>query len=214
MTCSSYREQGRRGEKPIELDFFLDPEEDNDMVWIGALVVTALVAVILRQGKTLKRQALEVERLAMTDGLTNLYNRRTFDRMLDREVERAKRSGKYPSLIFMDVDGMKQINDQQGHAMGDDVLVRVSGAIRNVIRFEIDVPCRYGGDEFVVVLPETPSVQAVKVGERIQESLKSQHIRLNIGVVECQPGWASQVFIHNVDKAMHNHKRVKQGAPA
>ncbi len=178
-----------------------------------ALVGLAMVAVIIKQRVTIRTQRFEIERLATTDPLTKLINRRGFDNLLDREVERAQRSDKFPSLIFMDVAGFTEINNQQGRSMGDDVLGRVAGAIRSAIRFEIDVPCRYGNDEFMVMLPETPGAQAQKVIERVQELLKSQHIILGIGIVECQRGWSAEVFLHHVGQDMFKHNQVKS-APA
>lgn len=173
------------------------------------VILLIFMAVVAKQMNKIKSQNLELERLAMTDGLTGLFNRRTFDHMLEREVERAKRSGKFPSLVFLDVDGFKEINDQQGHTMGDEVLGRVAAAIRGAIRADIDIPCRYGGDEFVVILPETPSAQADLVGGRIQGSLKSRSIGVSVGAVECQSGWESAVCLHQVDVAMYQHKRGK-----
>jgi diguanylate cyclase (GGDEF)-like protein len=175
------------------------------MAWATAVLVLAVVT--LRQWKIIRNLKWDVERTARIDPLTKLLNRLALDHALEREIERSGRSGKYPSLIFMDVDGFREINDQQGRSMGDEVLGRVATAIRAAIRFEIDLASRYGNDEFVVMFPETSSAQALKVAERVQETLKAQQVTLAVGVVECQPGWSSEVFFHQVGQEMSKRRK-------
>jgi diguanylate cyclase (GGDEF)-like protein len=119
------------------------------------------------------RSTLEaIEYRAIADSVTGLYNRHYFETELNREVERGRRYGSYLSLLLLDLDQFKQINDGEGHAAGDRVLQRVGGLIRLHVR-AADVPCRYGGDEFAVILPDSPASDARFVAERIRASIES-----------------------------------------
>ena len=119
------------------------------------------------------RSTLEaIEYRAIADSVTGLYNRHYFETELAREVERGRRYGGCLSLLLLDLDQFKQINDQQGHAVGDRVLQRVGALIRLHVR-AADVPCRYGGDEFAVILPDSPSADALYVAERIRSSIET-----------------------------------------
>lgn len=100
-----------------------------------------------------KRLFEEHRRLAVTDTLTSLFNRRRFDEMLKNEVERAVQSVRPLSLVLLDLDHLKQINDIHGHSMGDEALRLTAHAIRGLLR-NIDLPARISGDEFAIILPE------------------------------------------------------------
>jgi diguanylate cyclase (GGDEF)-like protein len=115
----------------------------------------------------------ELERLSVTDRLTELYNHGYFRQRLEEEFQRSVRFKHTMSLIMLDIDDFKAFNDSYGHVRGDDVLKAVSGIIRFNLR-EMDIAARYGGEEFVVVLPETEPDGAMAVAERIRE-----------GVAEC-----------------------------
>lgn len=122
----------------------------------------------------------------MTDDLTGLANRRAFNEALEREVARARRGGHGPSVLHMDLKGFKAINDSFGHDQGDTVLKMVANAIRANIR-TIDVVARYGGDEFMGVLIDTPYAEAARVADRIQEAVAAIDVglgpvRIDIGV--------------------------------
>lgn len=108
--------------------------------------------------------------LAVTDDLTNLFNMRYLARTLEVEIERARRHGASVSLIFIDLDHFKEINDQHGHLMGSRVLIEVAQILLRNIR-SIDVVARYGGDEFVVVLPQTDPAAAFAIAERVRRSI-------------------------------------------
>ncbi|MDX1390530.1 MAG: GGDEF domain-containing protein, partial [Acidobacteriota bacterium] len=111
------------------------------------------------------------ERSAVTDSLTSLYNRRYFRAALDREIRRSRRYGLVFSLILLDLDRFKQVNDAFGHLFGDEVLVRVAGLIHKAIR-EPDIACRYGGEEFALILPETARLGAHSLAERIRRRVE------------------------------------------
>ena len=112
----------------------------------------------------------ETERSAVTDPLTGLFNRRFFASTFHREVRRGRRYGVMLSLIMLDLDDFKRINDEYGHLFGDLVLRRVAKLVRRAIR-ESDTACRYGGEEFAVILPETDRLGAFAVAERVRSRI-------------------------------------------
>jgi two-component system cell cycle response regulator len=112
----------------------------------------------------------QAQRLSMTDALTGTGNRRFLEVTLAREVERARRYGRPVTLLMVDIDRFKRVNDEYGHLRGDEVLVGVAGKLEESVRHGIDIVARYGGEEFVVVLPETGEEGARVVAERIRES--------------------------------------------
>lgn len=112
----------------------------------------------------------EVQKLAITDALTDVYNRRGLYEVGRREVERARRFGRPLSAILVDVDHLKEINDTYGHPIGDQVLRIVADRFRSSIR-EVDILGRHGGDEFVILLPETDLFTACSIAERIRQQV-------------------------------------------
>jgi two-component system, cell cycle response regulator len=126
-------------------------------------------------------QSVEVKRAAIRDSLTGLYNRRYFMEQGEREFERAKRHQHPLSIIMFDVDHFKKINDQYGHAIGDVALKTMTQCCQSNLRPE-DVLCRWGGEEFVVILPETTGATALQVAERLRKKMSE----LNV-LVEGQP---------------------------
>jgi diguanylate cyclase (GGDEF)-like protein len=125
-----------------------------------------VVATALRNA----RLFAEVEELAARDRLTGLYNRRLFEEHLDVAVARARRSGEDLSLLVIDLDGLKRINDLGGHTAGDDALQLLAEALTVTTR-ATDVPCRLGGDEFAVILPGTAPADGLGVSDRAQRRL-------------------------------------------
>ena len=126
----------------------------------------------LRAPKLIELAAyLATERNAVTDGLTGLFNRHYFDSSLHRETKRAHRYGLSFSLVMLDLDNFKEVNDTHGHLAGDRALSACSDVIRQSVR-EIDVACRYGGEEFALILPETSRDGAFIVSERIRADVE------------------------------------------
>jgi diguanylate cyclase (GGDEF)-like protein len=127
----------------------------------------------LEPGAIALDNALRVQRaeaLSVTDDLTQLYNWRYMQQVLRRETKRALRGNRPLSLLFVDLDGFKSINDSHGHLFGSRALVESASVIRASAR-ETDIVARFGGDEFALVLPDTASDGAVSVGERIRDRL-------------------------------------------
>ena len=165
------------------------------------------------------REEIEKRRLmerAIKDHLTKLYNRFYFEEEGNRELERARRYGYPLSLIMLDLDNFKQINDRYGHQKGDEVLIKFADVIRKNIR-RTDMPVRYGGEEFLILLPHTNLEEAAKVAERIRESFSkvvfregSEAFRLTVsaGVASCEPeDCALENLLHKADKALYQAKR-------
>jgi diguanylate cyclase (GGDEF)-like protein len=114
-------------------------------------------ARLLREIETLKEREAHALRLADRDGLTGLYNRRRMSELVAAAIDEAKRGGHQLGILFIDLDGFKRINDHYGHAAGDELLTTVAARISTRTRAGGDVVCRYGGDEFLVLLPRIPS---------------------------------------------------------
>ena len=115
----------------------------------------------------------ELKRLAWTDALSGLSNRRAFDQMLDTEVARADRYGHALSLIIMDLDSFKEYNDRWGHLAGDERLKQLAGMLRQAVR-EPDITARYGGEEFAAILPDTGKDGALALAERLRACAEAQ----------------------------------------
>ena len=167
-------------------------------------------ANLIRENDRLFR---EVQRLAITDGLTGLFNRHKLDEALANEFERARRYKRPLSIVMIDMDGLKTINDTYGHPAGDAALKMVADVIRGQIR-RVDMPARFGGDEFVVVLPEVELELAAKIAERIcvkiQPTEKHEDMfSVSGGVAQLSDEHASaEDFLRAVDQALYRAKRA------
>ncbi len=134
----------------------------------------------------------ELEKLAITDGLTGLANHRTFQERLLREISRAERFQQEISLIILDIDHFKLVNDKYGHQIGDQVLRNVGNVLQEQLR-KMDFVARYGGEEFAVIMPQTRKTEAVRIAERLRESIAQgrylkvepdRSITISLGVAE------------------------------
>ena len=153
------------------------------------------------------------ERLARVDGLTGLLNRRSLDELLQSEIGRHSRYGGMFSMIILDLDSFKSLNDNYGHLAGDEVLRKIGNMIKMAIR-ESDQAFRYGGDEFAVLLPQTPMDAAYKVAERIRQQtfatleIDSRPIGTSVGLASWPAdGVGSNDIISAADKALYISKR-------
>jgi diguanylate cyclase (GGDEF)-like protein len=177
---------------------------------VGTLLEPAAVA--LDNALRLKR----AEALSVTDDLTRLYNSRYLNSVLRRETKRASRSGRPLSLLFIDLDGFKGVNDRHGHLCGSRALVEAGAVIRGSAR-ETDMVARFGGDEFAVILPDTGAEGAFAVGERVRDRIAAHRflvadgldVRLTASVgVATLPDVAASVeeLLQAADKAMYGVK--------
>jgi diguanylate cyclase (GGDEF)-like protein len=203
----------------------LDPVPSVEMPALAPDVIATLRIVLEGPALALDTtlQLRRVEELSVTDDLTGLYNSRYLNQVLRRESKRASRSGRPLSLLFLDLDGFKSVNDTHGHLCGSRALVEAARVIRGCAR-ETDVVGRFGGDEFAVVLPETHSEGAVAVAARVRERIAAHpflkgsdglDIRLttSVGVATLPDVAASaEELIKAADTAMYKVKdRGKNG---
>jgi len=139
-----------------------------------------------------------LEKLAMTDSLSGVYNRRKVLELVQSEFVRSQRMSKSMSILMVDADFFKRINDDYGHLAGDDVIRSLANRLSHCLR-EYDVLGRYGGEEFIVMLPETPIAQARAVGERFRQAIVDSPLSTSSGeiAVTISVGLAS---IHRSDK--------------
>ena len=157
----------------------------------------------------------EVERQAKTDGLTGLANHRTFIERLGEEFGRANRYGSKLGMLMIDIDDLKEINDRLGHQAGDVTLTHLARIIEKSIRAS-DIPARYGGDEFSVILVETGLRQAQALADRLLRNIQSEELRidsqlvsltLSIGVGEFAGDSSPEHFIKRIDTALYDAKQ-------
>ncbi|CAB1367404.1 diguanylate cyclase [Denitratisoma oestradiolicum] len=142
-------------------------------------------AALIRDVTDEKRMIEELRRVSITDALTGVFNRRHMDTTLSTEFGRVQRSGKPLSVLLFDIDHFKKFNDTHGHDQGDRVLQAVGQAMKAVVR-KYDTPCRYGGEEFVIILPEADRAGALSVGERLRRDVEAMlvdglHVTISLG---------------------------------
>jgi diguanylate cyclase (GGDEF)-like protein len=189
-----------------------DPFEEEDLDTLGSFAAQASVAienVLLHQ---------EAQRLSITDGLTGVWNRRYLALTLAKEIERAQRFQRPLSLLMVDIDRFKDVNDAYGHLRGDEVLVELSRRMLSRVRGEIDTLARFGGEEFMIVLPETPREGARVVANKLRRAVRGKafvsdagpdvKVTVSIGVaVYPEDGRTVEELIQATDVAMYKAKR-------
>ena len=170
------------------------------------------------QVNALKENLDTVRHEAMTDGLTGLSNRRAFDIYLKEAVMRAEEEGKSLVLMMLDIDHFKPFNDNFGHQIGDQVLRLVARCLIDGVKGR-DRAVRYGGEEFAIILPETPLKAGIVVGDALRKSVESREvvnrtsnqnlgkITLSVGVAELQPGETVESLISRADAALYTAKQ-------
>jgi diguanylate cyclase (GGDEF)-like protein len=156
----------------------------------------------------------EVQEHSVRDALTGCFNRAHTAAVLDAEIGRSRRSSTPLSLLMFDIDNFKRVNDQHGHLSGDAVLAAVGQHLRHVLR-KSDVRCRYGGDEFMVVLPETPESGAIRVAEWLRAEMEQievatmppTRVSISVGVASAFGGDStSSALIERADRALYEAK--------
>ncbi|HEU0005976.1 MAG TPA: diguanylate cyclase [Terriglobia bacterium] len=179
------------------------PIEPAVDLYVGFLIILTNVTQRVRLERKLKQ-------LTVTDDLTGLYNQRHFFQQLRREMERASRRGTRFSMCMFDLDKFKRYNDTQGHLAGDHLLKAIGKRVAKEIRAKIDTAFRYGGDEFVLILPDTSLSQAASLVDRLRTSVQREFegaIGISAGIVEYAEGQSEKEFIEAADQLLYEAKR-------
>jgi diguanylate cyclase (GGDEF)-like protein len=183
--------------------------------------------VLLQREKELQEAVAKLKDLSNRDGLTGVYNRRFFDTVLISECKRAARANYPISLIIIDVDYFKALNDRYGHLTGDECLRKIGMTLSNAVRRPADVVARYGGEEFAIILPNLDEKSVAGVGENLrrkvldlkianENSTASPFVTLSVGACTRHPSQlmstediihAVNEMIHAADEAMYRAKR-------
>lgn len=152
-----------------------------------------------------------LEQLASTDLLTTAWNRRHFEQAVDGEIERSNRYGHPVSLLLLDIDHFKRVNDTFGHPVGDQVIREIANCIRSVIRLS-DSLTRWGGEEFIVLMPNTGISSAFVLAERIRECISTHEfdgigpVTASLGLAEYVPSGTREDWLDRADRAMYRAK--------
>jgi len=179
--------------------------------------LAAIVAALLQESRERSRSlSTSLRELASRDGLTGAWNRRELHERGERELARAARAGAPTTVLYLDLDGFKAVNDQQGHTAGDRVLVAVAEAARSSLRLS-DVLARPGGDEFAVLLPETGADEARQAAERlvadIAEAVREWGVTASVGSATApEDGADIEVLLTTADHRMLESKQAGRGA--
>ncbi len=155
----------------------------------------------------------QLKELSISDKLTGIFNRAKFEESINQEIERQKRYSSHFSLIMFDIDNFKKVNDVYGHAVGDKVLIEIVNLVKQNIR-EVDLFSRWGGDEFIILLPHTRIENAVILGEKIRIKIEDHHFS-GVGKMTCSFGVSDfkvddkkELFLKKVDQALYEAKKI------
>jgi len=181
-----------------------------------SLALADRIRMLETEKEVLRQREIQLQRVAATDHLTGLFNRRPLLETLAKEIDLANSMATPLSLLILDVDNFKKYNDAYGHPEGDKVLKTMAGVLCDHLR-EKDFPCRYGGEEFAVILPQAERSQAVAIAERIRlafsekifHPLSGEKVRVtvSIGAAELKPGITGEGLIRTADQALYAAKR-------
>lgn len=214
---------------PTGLLLFL-PSFDNITIvlifllyWLGMYSITKVQYheywLGLKSNFLIKRHAIILEQLNTLDGLTGLKNRKYFDESLSKEMKSARRAQSHLSLLLIDIDHFKMINDTYGHLVGDDCLRDVSQLLQQQLLRKTDTIARYGGEEFAIILPSNNQQMAIMLAEKIRQSIESLsfqagrekiHLTVSIGVASIIPqlSCSKESLILKADKALYLAKNA------
>ena len=201
--------------KHIEFDVQI-PKKNGQLIWVNVSIKAVYDSeeprfiYLLKDVTKRKEEKEKLRRLANLDQLTNIYNRRKFQELFELEYKRNKRYKRSLSCIFFDIDHFKSINDNFGHDIGDSVLKELSSLVLNSIR-ETDFFARWGGEEFVILLPETSKDVAFHIAENLRKKIKKEvftkvkDVTVSLGVAELKTE-DMKTFLKRADQALYKAK--------
>ncbi|MEZ5490610.1 MAG: GGDEF domain-containing protein [Gammaproteobacteria bacterium] len=155
-----------------------------------------------RELKRLRDENKELAALVRTDELTGLFNFRYFLQAVELEMERSRRSDQPTTLIMMDIDHFKDFNDAYGHEAGNKALASIARVLKNAIR-RLDIPCRYGGEEFAIILPDTPLSAGVMFANRLRHLVERARIQLSGTEVQLTSSFGVDTFTKNDEASVY-----------
>lgn len=193
----------------------LDPNPQSDQIYEELPTVqllTQLLATILENELIRAQQLRDMERMeaeAMSDPLTNLYNRRAWEKLLSSEEKRCQEYGNPAGIIYIDLDNLKTVNDRHGHTAGDRLIQQASQTIYSTVRTQ-DIVARLGGDEFAVLGVECDQQQIKDLAARIKRTLNSANIEASIGHASRHPSKGLIIACEEADQHMYQRKHNKR----
>lgn len=190
----------------------IDPQIKSDAIMqevelvelFGNLLSNILQAELRQNEQIRQHERLEAE--ALRDGLTGLYNRRAWEKLVTTEEERCKRYGHPAAVFFIDLNDLKKVNDSLGHDRGDELIQQTANVLRNTARSN-DIVARLGGDEFVILSLENDEAGAEVLLSRLMQALKQEKIAAAIGVAMRHPAQGLFKAAAEADRRMFEHKR-------
>ncbi|MBU2711327.1 sensor domain-containing diguanylate cyclase [Zooshikella harenae] len=220
---------GKPNGKVVVFEYFNDTNDcwyqlqESAMVWHDGRVVKYSISVDISQLKEVQNSLAEahaelalknreLEKLANLDRLTSLNNRLKLDEIHLQEVQRAERFNHPCSIMLLDLDNFKEVNDQYGHQMGDSVLINIAGLLKANLR-KVDTVGRWGGEEFLIICPETSTQQCVFLAEKLRQALENY----NHGTAQCTgsfgitgyiPGDRPETMVRRADNALYLAKHA------
>jgi diguanylate cyclase (GGDEF)-like protein len=194
--------------------------QDQDLLQLVRILRLGLHRIMTAAAETYHQHtSAELDRLAHTDSLTGLYNRRYWEPELERYVELYKRYRHPFAILMLDFDNLKWVNDTFGHAAGDTALNHLATVMRMNIR-DVDIPCRFGGDEFLILMPEADKNAIQMVGRRISESINKTRFKLgrsfaslqvSFGAAACPEDAAeAESLLQEADTSLYHAKEAKE----
>ncbi|MBF9014225.1 MULTISPECIES: GGDEF domain-containing protein [unclassified Oceanispirochaeta] len=202
----------------IELEHIIQALVFYGLSWVLYLSISTVRIENFLNRITMEKQYEMLETESVTDPLTGLYNRRYLKEEIQKELSRSERSGIRFCILMIDIDHFKKINDNYGHITGDDVLKELSTILRNSVRIS-DKVFRYGGEEFIVLLPETVAIDAKILGERIREKIENfsfsgvrKKVTISAGIAQTSVDCTQELLIQKADKRLYMAKEGGRNA--